>query len=211
MGWLVTLGVLVLLAVLPLGIHIRYDEDGVLGKLIAGPVKILLFPKPKKEKGEQKKKPKKEKKKPAKKKTASTSATTTQAPAKKKGGSVADFLPLVDVALGLLNDLRRKLRVDCLELKVVMAGGDPCDLAVNYGKAWAALGNLQPLLERVLVIKKRDIDIECDFVAPSTLITARVDITITLGRILALVAVNGFKAVKEFLKIMKKRKGGAAK
>ena len=122
-----------------------------------------------------------------------------------------DFLPLVDVALGLLNDLRRKLRVDCLELKVVMAGGDPCDLAVNYGKAWAAIGNLQPLLERVLVIKKRDIDIECDFTAPSTLITARVDITITLGRILALVAVNGFKAVKEFLKIMKKRKGGAVK
>ena len=211
MGWLVTLGVLILLAVLPLGIHIRYDEDGVLGKLIAGPVKILLFPKPKKEKGEKKEKPKKEKKSPKKKKKTSTAAPTGQAPAKKKGGPVTDFLPLVDVALGLLNDLRRKLRVDYLELKVVMAGGDPCDLAVNYGKAWAALGNLQPLLERVLVIKKRDIDIECDFVAPSTLITARVDITITLGRILALVAVNGFKAVKEFLKIMKKRKGGAVK
>ena len=210
MGWLVTLGVLILLAVLPLGIHIRYDEDGVLGKLIAGPVKILLFPKPKKEKGEKKEKPKKEKKSPKKKKKTSTAAPTGQAPAK-KGGPVTDFLPLVDVALGLLNDLRRKLRVDCLELKVVMAGGDPCDLAVNYGKAWAALGNLQPLLERVLVIKKRDIDIECDFVAPSTLITARVDITITLGRILALVAVNGFKAVKELLKIMKKRKGGAVK
>ena len=212
MGWLVTLGVLVLLAVLPLGIHIRYDEDGVLGKLIAGPIKILLFPRPKKEKGEKKEKPKKEKKSPKKKKKkATTSTATAETPAKKKGGSVMDFLPLVDVALGLLNDLRRKLRVDCLELKVVMAGGDPCDLAVNYGKAWAALGNLQPLLERVLVIKKRDIDIECDFVAPSTLITARVDITITLGRILALVAVNGFKAVKEFLKIMKKRKGGAVK
>jgi len=43
MGWLITLGILVLLAVLPLGIHIRYDEDGVLGKLIAGPIRILLF------------------------------------------------------------------------------------------------------------------------------------------------------------------------
>ena len=208
MGWLVTLGILVLLAVLPLGIHIRYDEDGVLGKLIAGPIKILLFPKPKKEKKEKTKKEKSPQKK--KKKTSAATATAAEAP-KKKGGSVLDFLPLVDVALGLLNDLRRKLRVDCLELKVVMAGGDPCDLAVNYGKAWAAIGNLQPLLERVLVIKKRDIDIECDFTAPSTLITARVDITITLGRILALVAVNGFKAVKEFLKIMKKRKGGAVK
>ena len=211
MGWLVTLGILILLAVLPLGIHIRYDEDGVLGKLIAGPIKVLLFPRPKKDKGEKKEKPKKEKKKPQKKKKPAATAASGQAPAKKKGGPVTDFLPLVDVALGLLNDLRRKLRVDCLELKVVMAGGDPCDLAVNYGKAWAALGNLQPLLERVLVIKKRDIDIECDFVAPSTLITARVDITITLGRILALVAVNGFKAVKELLKIMKKRKGGAVK
>ena len=208
MGWLVTLGILVLLAVLPLGIHIRYDEDGALGKLIAGPIKILLFPKPKKEKKE---KPKEKKKKLKKKKKTAASTAAAGTPAKKKGGSVLDFLPLVDVALGLLNDLRRKLRVDCLELKVVMAGGDPCDLAVNYGKAWAALGNLQPLLERVLVIKKRDIDIECDFTAPSTLITARVDITITLGRILALVAVNGFKGVKEFLKIMKKRKGGAVK
>ena len=202
MGWLITLGILILLAVLPLGIHIRYDEDGVLGKLIAGPVKILLFPRPKKDK--KKKAPKKKKEKP---KTTKRSSGIGK---KKKGGSVTDFLPLVDVALGLLNDFRRKLRVDCLELKVVMAGGDPCDLAVNYGKAWAALGNLQPLLERVLVIKKREIEIECDFVAASTLITARVDLTITLGRLLAMVAVYGFRGVKEFLKIMKKRKGGAA-
>lgn len=204
MGWLITLGILVLLAVLPLGIHIRYDEDGVLGKLIAGPLRILLFPRPKKEKKE---KPKKKPKPKKKKKPASAAAKPKE---KKKGGPITDFLPLVDVALGFLNGFRKKLRVDCLELKIVMAGGDPCDLAVNYGKAWAALGNLQPLLERVLVIKKRNIELECDFVAASTLVTARVDITMTLGRLLALVAVAAFRAVKEFLKIMKKRKGGAA-
>lgn len=202
MGWLITLGILVLLAVLPLGIHIRYDEDGVLGKLIAGPIRILLFPRPKKEKKE---KPKKKPKPKKKKKPASATAKPKE---KKKGGPITDFLPLVDVALGFLNGFRKKLRVDCLELKIVMAGGDPCDLAVNYGKAWAALGNLQPLLERVLVIKKRNIELECDFVAASTLVTARVDITMTLGRLLALVAVAAFRAVKEFLKIMKKRKGG---
>jgi len=91
-----------------------------------------------------------------------------------------------------------------------MAGGDPCDLAVNYGRAWAAVGNLLPRLERVLIIKKRDIQIECDFTADSTLVTARLDLTITLGRLFAMVAVNGFRALKEFLKIKKKRKGGAA-
>ena len=205
MGWLITLGILVLLAVLPLGIHVRYDEDGALGKLIAGPIRILLFPRPKKEKKE---KPKKEPKPKKKKKAAAPAAP--QPKEKKKGGPITDFLPLEDVALGFLNGFRKKLRVNCLELKIVMAGSDPCDLAVNYGKAWAALGNLQPLLERVLVIQKRNIELECDFVASTTLVTARVDITITLGRLLALVAVAGFRAVKELLKIMKKRKGGAA-
>ena len=146
-----------------------------------------------------------------KKKKATTSTATAETPAKKKGGSVMDFLPLVDVALGLLNDLRRKLRVDYLELKVVMAGGDPCDLAMNYGKAWAAIGNLMPRLEKVLVIKKRDIDVECDFTASQTTIYARLDLTITLGRILAIVVVYGFRAVVEFLKIKNKRKGGASK
>ena len=205
MGWLITLGILVLLAVLPLGIHVRYDEDGAFGKLIAGPIRILLFPRPKKEKKE---KPKKEPKPKEKKKAAAPAAPKPKE--KKKGGPITDFLPLVDVALGFLNGFRKKLRVNCLELKIVMAGSDPCDLAVNYGKAWAALGNLQPLLERVLVIHKRNIELECDFVASTTLVTARVDITITLGRLLALVAVAGFRAVKELLKIMKKRKGGAA-
>jgi len=97
-----------------------------------------------------------------------------------------------------------------LELKVVMAGDDPCDLAVNYGRSWAALGNLLPRLERVLAIKRRDINIECDFTANSTLVTAGMDITITLGRLLSLLVVYGIRGLKTFLAIKKKRKGGAA-
>ena len=89
--------------------------------------------------------------------------------------------------------------------------GDPCDLAINYGRAWAAVGNLMPRLERVLVIKKQDIDVECDFTASQTTICARLDLTITLGRILAIAVVYGFRAVVEFIKINNKRKGGASK
>ena len=218
MGWLITLGILTLLAVLPLGIHVRYNEDGVLAAVLLGPVRILLYPRPKKPAGAENKKKSSEKKKEVPKANyekvsakPKTAKDDQKKPAEeKKGGSVTDFLPLVDVALGLLNSLRRKLRVNVLELKVIMAGDDPCDLAVNYGKAWAALGNLLPRLERVLTIQKRDLEIECDFTASSTLITARVDLTITLGRLLALAAVYGFRAVKEYIKIMKKRKGGAS-
>ena len=220
MGWLITLGIVVLLAILPLGASVKYDADGPLVKLIAGPVKITLFPRPKKPKKE--KKPKEPKKTPEKKEKPAPAApkepakeqpaATPEKPEKKKsGGPVTDFLPLLKVALDLLNDFRRKLRVNRLEVKLVMAGGDPCDLAMNYGKAWAAIGNLMPRLEKVLVIKKRDIDVECDFTASQTTIYARLDLTITLGRILAIAVVYGVRAIVEFLKIKNKRKGGASK
>lgn len=203
MGWLIALAVIVLLAVLPLGASVKYDSGGLLVRLIAGPARITLFPRKKKDKEE--KKPKKETKKeePAPK--------TEAAPKEKTGGKLTDFLPLVQVALDFLGEFRRKLRVNRLEMKIIMAGGDPCDLAVNYGRAWAALGNLVPLLERCFVIKKRDLEVECDFVAEETLIYARLDLTITLGRILSLAVRYGIRALREFLKIMKLRKGGAVK
>ena len=203
MGWLIALAVIVLLAVLPLGASVKYDSGGLLVRLIAGPARITLFPRKKKDKEE--KKPKKETKK-------EEPAPKTEAALKEKtGGKLTDFLPLVQVALDFLGEFRRKLRVNRLEMKIIMAGGDPCDLAVNYGRAWAALGNLVPLLERCFVIKKRDLEVECDFVSEETLIYARLDLTITLGRILSLAVRYGIRALREFLKIMKFRKGGAVK
>ena len=98
-----------------------------------------------------------------------------------------------------------------MELKLILAGDDPCDLAENYGKAWAALGNLMPQLERLFVIMKRNLEVECDFTASETLVTARLDLSITLGRLLKLVAVYGVRGLKEFLNFKKKRKGGAQK
>lgn len=202
MGWVIFAGVLLLLAILPLGVWIRYDEAGPLVRVVAGPLKITVFPvrkkkaaAPKKEKAPKPEPPQKQKE---------------QQPAKKaKGGSLTDFLPLVKVALDLLGDFRRKLRVNVLYLRLILAASDPCDLAVNYGRAWAAVGNLLPQLERFLVIKKRDVAVECDFTASQTLVTAQLKITITLGRLVTLAAVYGFRGLKEFLKLKKKRKGGA--
>ena len=202
MGWVIFAGVLLLLAILPLGVWIRYDEAGPLVRVVAGPLKITVFPVRKKKAAA----PKKEKAP----KPEPTQKRKEQQPAKKaKGGSLTDFLPLVKVALDLLGDFRRKLRVDELYLRLVLAASDPCDLAVNYGRAWAAVGNLLPQLERFFVIKKRDVAVECDFTASQTLVTAQLKITITLGRLVTLAAVYGFRGLKEFLKLKKKRKGGA--
>lgn len=212
-GWLIAFAIVFGLAILPLGASVKYDAEGPLVKIIAGPIKIKVFPLKKKEK-----KPKKEKNPKIEEKKKEESAPDPKAPAekkaepeKKKGGSILDFLPLVQVALDFLGDFRRKLRLNRLELKLIMAADDPCDLAVNYGRAWAAVGNLFPLLERAFVIKKRDVEVECDFEASETLIVARLDITITLGRIIALVVRYGIRALIEYFKINKSRKGGAVK
>lgn len=222
MGWLIALGIVAALAAMPLGISIRYDAGGPWVRAKIGPVPVMLYPRPKKgrnEKTEEKPKGQKpEQKAPAKKQPA-TEAKRKQKPrpeskpkpepAKEQGGSWKDFLPLVRVLLNFLGDLRRKLRVKVLEMKLIMAAEDPCDLAVNYGRAWAAVGSLMPQLERLFVIKKRDVQVECDFTASETKVIARVDLIITLGRTLALAARYGFRALNEFLNIKNKRKGGA--
>ena len=204
MGWLIALGILILLAVLPLGVSVCYDSNGPLVRIIAGPLRLQVFPAKKRSKT----------KKPKEKRITTPQKKPAKQPPKdggeQKGGSVTDFLPLVQVVLDFLGDFRRKLRVNRLELNVVMAGGDPCDLAVNYGKAWAALGNLWPRLEEWLVIKKRDVRIQCDFEGSDTLITARLDATITLGRVMSLSVRYGIRAIKDLIKIKNKGKGGAA-
>ena len=199
MGWLIALAVIVLLAVLPLGICAKYDADGAQLWILAGPVRLKVLPGSKKNKQDKSKKEIKTGKKPA-------SASQGK---EKKGGGMKDFIPLVRVVFDFLADFRRKLRVNLLELKITLAGGDPCDLAINYGKACAAVANLDPQLERFFVIKKKDIQVQCDFVEEKTQVLARLDLTITLGRLIVQLVRHGSRALKELLKIMKLRKGGA--
>ena len=217
MGWLITLGILTLIAITPVGARFRYNADGVYLAVIFGFIKIKILPAKKKEKKPQKEKKSKKDKNTASKTDPGPKTQPDPAPKpktekpKEKGGSWTDFLPLVKVVLDFLGGFLHKLRIDNLELKLIMAGDDPCDLATNYGRAWAALGNLLPRIERVFVIRKRNIEVECDFWAEQTTVIAAADITITIGRILSLVCVLAFRGIREFLKINKKRKGGAAK
>ena len=216
MGWWITLGILTLLAFVPVGVRVCYDAEGPLVKLVLGPVKLTLFPRPKKDQ-----KPEKEKKEQLSKRKAKKTAEEAnlpkppQPPAEKKpkgkkGGSLKDFLPFVKLAFDFLGDFRRKLRMNELYLRLILASSDPCDLAVNYGKTWTAVGNFLPALERWFVIQKRDVEVECDFTASETKVIARLEITMTLGRLLSLAAVYAVRGLKEFIVFRNKRKGGAS-
>jgi hypothetical protein len=95
-----------------------------------------------------------------------------------------------------------------LYFRLNLGGGDPADLAINYGKAWAALGNLMPRLEQFLHIQKRDLQVNCDFEASNTTVSADVLLSITIARLLGIALVHGFGILKKFIKIINNRKGG---
>lgn len=227
MGWWIFWGVLALILLLPLGASIFYDAKGVRVLVIAGPVRFTVFPMKKKEK-----KPELEKK------TEATAAQPTQdtgqpepeqpvqiqpdkpalpeapkppqEPQEAEGGSLMDFLPLVELALKFVGEFFHKtLHIDVLYLKLTMAGDDPADLAINYGKTWAALGNLWPYVDRMFTIKKRDIQVQCDFEATQPLVNARVDITLNLARVLGLIFSYGFRIGVKFLQILWDQKKAA--
>ena len=212
MGVWIAAAIVLILAVLPLGVRVRYNSAGLILRVIAGPLKITVFPrkkKPKKQKVKQKKPKEEQKAEPSASEDKPPQPPEAQPEQKEKGGSIARFLPFIKLGLKFLGDFRRKLRLDNLYVRLILAGDDPCDLAVNYGRIWAAVGNLMPQLERLFVIKKRDIQVECDFTASETCVVAHLDITITLGRLLALALVYGVRVLIEFLSM--KRKGGGEK
>ena len=202
MGWLIALAVICLLVLLPLGFRAIYRENNPGVWILVGPFKLRVFPTKPKQKSSTKKQ------KPDAKKSASPKPSRKQKESS-KGGSYRDFLPIVQTIIEFLGHFRRKIRINHLEMKVILSGDDPCDLAVNYGKAWAAVGNLMPQLERIFVIKKRNLEVECDFAGEKTLIFARLDATITLGRAIHLLTWHGVKILKQLLQLKKLRKGGA--
>lgn len=200
MGWMIAPALLALLACISLGIEVCYGADGLRVRLMAGPVRWRLYPGRKNKKNES-----------AKGKTLSPKGGLNQEKKSEKGGKLADFLPLVKLAMEFLGDLRRRIRVKRLDVKLILAGDDPCDLALNYARSWTAIGNLMPRLERYVVIRKRNVEVECDFQETDARVIARLDVTITLGRLTVLSVVYACRALKEYAQIRNKRKGGAVK
>ena len=223
MGWWIFWGIIALILLLPIGASIFYDAAGVRVLVIGGPIRFTVFPMKKKE---QKKQPEKTTEQPPKKeetapdpvqeqpavpeKQALPEAPKPPQAPEEKGGSLMDFLPLVELALKFVGEFFHKtLHIDVLYLKLTMAADDPADLAINYGKTWAALGNLWPYVDRMFTIKKRDIQVQCDFEATQPLVNARVDITLTLARLLGLILGYGFRIGVKFLQILWSQKKAA--
>ena len=198
MTLLVILAVLVLIGCIPVGVDARYNADGVFLAAKLGPFRLQLLPQ----------KPKKKPKKRKQQQKQPEKAPASSEPQEKKSnpllsGGVDGMLQLLDLAFDTLGDLRRKLRVNELTLHVLIGGAeDPAKAAMGYGRAWAAIGAITPSLERLFVIKKRDIRPALDYTISTTQVDAHLVTTITIGRSLALAVHAGIR----FLKLLNERK-----
>ena len=195
--WMTLLAIfaaLVLIGCIPVGVDARYNAEGVFLAAKLGPIRLQLLPQKPKKKKKQQKKPEK-----APEKAASQEKT----PNPILSGGVDEILQLLDIVLDTLGDLRRKLRVNELTLYARIGGSDdPAKAAMGYGRAWAAIGAITPSLERLFVIKTRDIQPALDYTISNTQVDAHLVTTITIGRSLALARRAGIR----FLKILNERK-----
>ena len=198
---LIILGVLVLLALIPLGAHVRYDSDGPWVALVIGPIKIRLIPK----KPKKPKKPKAEKKKKEKKKKP-------EKPKKEKekqpiGGLFRDFYPFVKLGLDLLGCFFRKLRIPILTLHVGFGGqNDPAGAAINYGRAWSAIGAVMQPVRSLTRIKKENVSCSCDFTTGDMRVFAELKAVFLLGDLVVMAVRYGFRALRQYLKLKKSKK-----
>ena len=181
---------------IPLGIRVRYDQQGGRILVLVGPITIAAYPRNKSATGKKKQSSKKEN-------------FESEAHIKKKQGNTKDFFPLVRLVIDFLRDFHSKLRINHLYFKAILADQDPCDLSINYGRAWAAAGNLMPLLDRYFIIRERNIEIECDYTAATSQIDLSVDFTITVARLLTLGVYHGWRVLRKYLQITNKVKDGA--
>ena len=195
-GWFV-LGIIaavfVLIGCIPVGVDARYHENALALRLKIGFFTMQVLPaKPKKKKAEAKKK-----KPAAKKQDAKPAKPKKQVQMPKL--TLQDILALADLACDTLGNLRRKLRVEVLVLHVTLDGSDPAKAAILYGRAWALIGMLNPKLEQLFVIKKRDIQPVLDYNEKEMKIDAHLALTITIGRAVSLAARAGVRFLKLWL------------
>lgn len=211
----IILALLVLICLLPVGGHAVYSADGAEVKVVVGRISIPVYPRPEKEKTPKqlekeaekarqkaKKKAQKKAEKARKKEELKAQKAAGVKPEKAPlGGKLEFFKELLGLGLGVLSCLRRKLILKELKLCLTVGamGEDAAKGAITYGRAWAAVGALIPVLENTFHIKKRDVQVELDYFSDKNKIYAEGCIVFLIGDFLWIAANYGFRALKLIL------------
>lgn len=183
-GWYILGGILLLLVVvwlLRVGVDVRFgDELRVAVKI--GPAKITVLPQQ-----EKKKKPKKKKKE----KTEKSAEKPAEKKEKKKSpftfSDIRSAVPVLFEALKkALGKIRRRMRIDPLDVCVIFAGDDPAKVAEMYGWANSAMWTMMPQLERLLQIPDPHIHLGVDYERYDLHAEGRVGVTFRVGDLIVI-------------------------
>lgn len=219
---LILLLVLFLLGRIRLGGAAEYSADGFRVWARVGALRVKVFPmKPlteeerrAKEEKKAAKKTKQEAKKAAKKakeesqKAKSGQTDEPQQQPSKVGGTlklVKQYLPLVGEAAG---GLKRRTRVDRLNVDFVAAGGDdPASAAMSFGYSSATYSIIWPIFEQNFTVKEHRFRTAVDFQAKEPLVYIYAAFSARLGQLVSFALILGWK----FLKLYQSGKKSAIK
>lgn len=187
---LVLLAVFWLISLIRIGGRVSYGEAGLSASALVGPFKVRLLPgRPKKKKPE---KPQKEKPLAAEK--------HKKEPEEGKSGALSRLMQLLPVVGQACGALKRKIRIDDLELELIWGGTDPAAAALGYGRANAALGMLWPILDHNFKVKRHAVQISLDYGRGEPGVELRAAVTLTVGQAAALGLRYGTKALAVWIK-----------
>lgn len=204
---LALLAVIVVVLIVPFGVHLVYigGEFALDARLLCFNIGII----PGKERqGKKKERERREKKPPKSQKAEGEPEAEGQQKGLPLGLTREDIPPLIKLLCSTLDRFRRKFTVNRLMIHFVAAAEDPYDAAMMYGWANAAAGVMAGLSERGWDIRRRDIQTAVDFESTEMAVDAELTVTISLGRILAVLvfAAWGFLKIK---RASKKREGAS--
>ena len=109
-------------------------------------------------------------------------------------------MQLLSVAAEAAGRLKRKIRIDGLELMLIWGGMDAAAVALGYGRANAALGMIWPLLDNNFRVKRHVFQVELDYSRTEPAVELAAVVTMTVGQVVALSVHYGVKALIVWLK-----------
>ena len=185
---LIVLAVLWLISLIRVGGRVSYGQAGLFVTALAGPLKLQILPaKPRK-----KKKPEKEKPPAAEK--------HRKEPKEGQPGTLSRLMKLLPVVGQACGALKRKIRVDDLELELIWGGSDPAAIALGFGQANAVLGMIWPIFDHNFKVKRHNFRIGLDYDRREPAVEVQAAVTLTVGQIFALGIHYGVKALAVWIK-----------
>lgn len=169
-------------------------------KLRVGCIRLTVFPKGTKKKKKEKK-PKEEK---PKEEAAETKPKKRRALPKP---TIEDLLDLVQTALSALGATVtracKRVRIDPLDVTLVLGGNDPASVATMYGVASAIVFSEMPKLEERFYVPNPSLHLRMDFDAGGTTAAGQVGVTLRVCDLFAIVFTLLLPMAKWFLRFKK--------